>query len=312
MDYSITPNFRPSIQAGLKLPVRSAYIQYLKEVDGAESKSVEDVVSLNGLNVRFQVDVNMGDIYPRAQIDICNANRETREFLTNYFYYRDPDKSSHIIRLYAGYIEPGKTWRDTPYIFSGNVLFTTITKPPDVWTCIQSIYDRSKSGLSVQEWGIKGTVSTSQMLAAAASRLGLELSMSSTPPGSITGFVASGDGNELLRRLRWYVPGYLVYIRDDKLVVEKKNRDVPAPGETVWEIRADTGMVEIPQFNALGASVTVLLNPVMRPGDWINLSSIHQPSGSGMFRILKIRHRGELRGDPFFSELETFRPLEKA
>lgn len=307
-DYSITTNFRPEIQNTRKLPRRSAYVEYYQEDD----YGVGQFIALPGLNVRFSVTINMGNTYPQAQIDVCNLRRETREFLVNYFNMADPRFTKRVVRLYAGYLrnEAGAE-TDTPFLFAGNVLFTTLTPPPDIWLCMQTLYDKGGWD-AAQEWKINGLVPIKDVYRIAAERMGYAAKIEDAPAGDILNFTASGDGKALLRRLRAISRKHAVYVADGQLIVKLVNANQPAPGEAVWECRADTGMIDIPKMNYRGADVTMLLNPDIHPGDWINLQSIHQPSASGLYRVWQVKHYGELRGDAFYSKLETYRPANSA
>lgn len=309
MDYAKTPNFRPSVQNSLKLPSRSAYvsIEYnFDDSDEADDFVLEDGMKvLYGLNTRFNVEYNMGNVYPRAQIDVCNASREVRDYLTNYT--RIQHRNKRIVELRAGYLQPGDDWHDTPLLFTGYVIFTFFTAPPDIWTCMQTV-NQNDAALSKQEWTVKGTITRRQLLEIGAAKLGLKFDSPDKLDGTVENFQSSGDGKRLLRDLQLACPNYAVYIDGGTLKAVFKERDEPMPGETVWTIREDTGLVGIPSVVPKGVDCEVLLNPKIRPGDWINLQSVHQPVASGLYRILKLRHHGELRGTEFYTALETTRP----
>jgi len=310
MDYKATPNFRPAVQNTRKLPVRSAWVRVEYESRGEDrgGADVSEEVDFYGLNTRFNVEINPGNFYPRAQIDVCNLSRQYRDYLTNYRRFQTPEL--RFIRLYAGYIQDGESRDNTPELFSGSVVFTSFTNPPDIWTCMEVLH-RHQSAMSEQEWLVKGTVPRKNILEQAAARMGLKLDLQDTPPNNASNFQSSGDGKRLLRDLQLLCPGYAVFIRNGALTVYEKKRDQPGPGETVWVVREDTGLVGIPSaILPKGVDCDLILNPAILPGDWMKLESVHQPLASGLYRILRVRHHGELRGNDFFTSLETTRPVK--
>ena len=309
-DYNKFPGFRPSIQAGRKLPIRSAYMEY-KDKAG-------QWVSLPGLNVRFSVTENIGNIYPAAQIDVCNLTREEREFLTNYFHMANPDYAGKLVRIHAGYIKSAEDWENTPALFTGNVEFTRFTPPPDIWLCMSLIYRLAASGQQREEWTMRGTHTVAEILSVGAKKLELKVdfrgtSQSELSKRTLTNFAMSGDGKLLLRKLQMSTPGYSVFINDDKLIVAKKGKEKPEKdADKVWEVAPDTGLIGIPDIQPQGIFCTTLLNPEMRPGDWVKLTSLHQALGDGYFQIMQVQHEGELRGNDFYTRIQTRRPTLRA
>lgn len=309
-DYTKFPNLHPTIQNGKKMPIRSAFVQFYEGDENGEPRGGAPIVSLNGLNTRFSVEENFGGCFPKATIEVCNTNNATRDFLTNYMNFRDLQYSRRVVRLYAGYLQPGQGWKDTPYIFGGNVLFTKFTEPPDIWISMDVIYKEIASALMPQQWSIKGVSNATDILTECAKRLKVGLNIRDTPPQSITNFRADGDGKRLLRQLRNYFVGYAIYITpDNKLTITKITRDAPAPGETIWAAREDTGMVGIPIVERWGVELKMLLNADMKPGDWVKLTSKNQPMADSLYRIRRVTHSGELRGNDFFTSIEAYRPL---
>ncbi len=307
MDYSKTPNFRPAVQNSRKLPIRSAFVQLADYPDIGDDDGPGKIdLDLAGLNVRFNVVINPGNLYPRAQIDICNLSREHREYLTNYVYYQNPDLRH--IRLFAGYLQEKEPRQKTPLIFSGDVLFTSFTPAPDIWTCMTLVHHNAKA-LAKQEWSLPGITFKQTVLEMAAVKMGLLFEPMDPVLGEVMNFSISGGGKKLLRDMQLLCPGYAVFIQDDTLTVYDKKRDEPGPGETVWVVREDTGLVGIPSaVLPKGIDCDLIMNPAILPGDWMKFESIHQPTASGYYRITRVRHHGELRGNDFLTSIETVRP----
>lgn len=309
IDYDKFPNLHPSIQNGRVLPVRSAYVQYVEGDENGNAKSGAPLISLDGLNTKFVVEENLGNMYPAAQISVCNVKDATRDFLTNYMNFKDQQFNKRLIRLYAGYLQPGQSWKDTPLMFEGNVRFTRFTEPPDIWLNMDVLFKYSSSVLKPQEWGISGTANAEEILTAAAKRLNVGLDIRDMPPNSVRNFTASGDGARLMKQLRDTFPGYAVFISaENKLTTIHTKRTAPAKGEITWSVREDTGMIGQPIVEYWGVELTTLLNPVMHPGDWIKLVSKNQPSASGRYCIRRITHTGELRGSEFYTKIEAYYP----
>ena len=309
IDYSKFPNLHPAIQAGRKLPVRSAYVQYCEGDANGDAKPGEPLISLEGLNTRFTVEENFGNVYPAAQISVCNLNDASRDFLTNYMNFKDQQLNKRLIRLFAGYLQPGQTWKDTPLLFEGNVRFTRFTEPPDIWMNMDVLFKYSASALKPQEWSIKDTANAEEILTKAAKQLNVGLDIRDMPTQSVKNFSASGDGARLMKQLRDTFPGYAVFISDaNKLTVIHTKRTEPKKGEITWSVREDTGLIGQPIVEYWGVEVTTLLNPAMHPGDWIKLVSKNQPAATGRYCIRRLTHTGELRGNEFYTKIEAFYP----
>ena len=308
MDYGKFPNLRPEVQDSRVLAQRSVFVDYYESDDKGEPTGKTPIVTLHGLNTKFTVTENIGNFYPKAQIGVCNVKATTRDFLTNYMNFSDLHYSKRVLRLYAGYLQPGEDWHKTPYLFGGNIMYTRFTEPPDIWLNMEVLYKNRVSALTSQEWTLKGTQTSETVLRESAKRLNLGLDIRDMPPYSFTNFTATGDGKALLRQLRYSMPNYAVFVNNGALTVIARDRKRPAPGETIWQVREDTGMIGIPVVETWGVELTTLLNPNMHPGDWVNLVSQHQPAASGIYIILSITHSGELRGKEFYTKIQAYYP----
>lgn len=109
--------------------------------------------------------------------------------------------------------------------------------------------------------------------------------------------------------------GAMMYI-EDGVVNLIKAEDVP-PGEVI-ELSPASGLIGTPTQTQTGISGKCLLNPRLKLGGLVKISSqyINQAEGSlgsyqvplasnGQYRIIKLTHSGDTRGNTWYSEFEA-------
>lgn len=307
-NFTNIPNLAPTVQNGRQLKIRSAYIEFYEGDENGQLATGTTIVTLQGLNTRFNVEENFGNFFPKASVGVCNLNQESRDFLTNYMNMKDLQFNKRIMRLYAGYLDPDDMSKQTPYIFGGNVMYTRFSDPPDIWFDMDVVYNNVASVLQSVEWTHKGKATSTEILQECAEKLKVGIDIRDTPKETVTNFTASGDGQSLMKQLRNTFLNHAIFISNGNLVVLEKERETPAPGETVWEMREDTGMIGLPVVEYWGVEIQCLLNPAIHPGDWIKLYSVNQPKANGTYHVRRVTHHGELRGTEFCTRLEAFYP----
>lgn len=128
------------------------------------------------------------------------------------------------------------------------------------------------------------------------------------------GKVLFGRASEYYRQIA-KGEGAMMYI-DDGTVNLIKAEDIP-PGEIV-ELTPASGLVETPTQTQTGISAKCLLNPRLKIGNLVKINSqdINQAERSfdswqrplasnGQYRIIKLKHTGDTRGNAWYSEIEA-------
>lgn len=291
--------FKAAEQFPRKLPERKAFF-LIKQ--GNESS--DKYLKLDGLNVRFHVKNLMDNLTPTADFAICNLNRTEAEYITKLFSYYSNKTESREIRFYAGYDS------DVFELFDGDVLRTVFSPPPDIWISFQALHDYN---LLVQptEWMLKGSYPLKFIFAEVARRLKLVLKYDATSGKMIKDFTASGSVKTLMQQLAQLDSTVFVWRIGKTIYVADKNPKDFEQKKATWRINEKTGMLEIPQFDPYGATVTTVLNPFIVPGQYAILESRFQPSGNGKYQILSVEHQGELRGNQFETKIRLFRDNTK-
>lgn len=149
-----------------------------------------------------------------------------------------------------------------------------------------------------------------QVLAYCARSMGLALGNTDTQSGVLTkplyqGWTVSGTASTELDRILRAV-GYGYSIQDGVLQILNPNQSVT---QQIQELTPETGLIGSPEIGSptqkgkpQTLKVRSLLMPLARPGGRVHLRSERY---NGVFRMLKVTHEFDVRGGPWYSDLET-------
>jgi hypothetical protein len=132
---------------------------------------------------------------------------------------------------------------------------------------------------------------------------------------NLNGLSFSGPAKELLNKLSDDY-GFYWSIQDNQFVTQ--DRESYDDANTVIEVNKNTGMLGSPTITEIGANVKILLNPDAQPYRAFRIESTSAqlavgnlffrkdlPTlGEGFFRINKVTHNGDTRGNNWYSTLE--------
>ena len=301
--------FNPLVQNTLKLPKRRAWIEIAKlaERDVIEEYKFE---KLDGLNIKFSVE-SCGFVFPTANISVCNLSQDNIDYLMNFFAIpMNRSFANRVIRLYVGYDDTAKC------IFEGNVVETSLTSPPDMWFNFKAIFrvDALYSSLKIS---LNNELSIKECYQAVADKLNMTLDWQATSEKKLACFVKDGSANNIFDELRKIdeTVGMTVYSHfsgeNNGIIrtydVLQNNGEINNPD---WvkriKIAPNTGLLGVPKFNCFGGQISCVLNPNINYLDIVELNNIYQKAGNGEYRVVKVTHTGELRGNEFKTVLDLF------
>ncbi len=279
------------------MPKRYARIEVEvgKKKDEKSKTITYDLQSFEGLNVRFNITKRRGSTMNRAEIAICNLKTSTVEYLTTINALGKDQEERKVIRLFAGYED------NAGQIFEGDIIRALPSAPPDVWItakCLSGYHNN----MQLVTLDLKSGVSPKQICNLVAKQLGLGLSWKCTSKKQLDQFKYQGPMTKAIEEIN-QIGGLVAYQDDDFLVVEDENMTAPTEGELIKTYSLESGLIGLPEPDVFGVKFRVLLDPTLKCGQAVRLESKQIPAANGVYYIYSLTHRGELRAEPFYTEL---------
>lgn len=253
---------------------------------------------LSDIDIQFSIEKHMGAVMNEANITIYNLTREDIEYLTTFTSQWIAYKQRKRIRIFAGYSDTS-----VGLIFDGDIIEALPTIPPDI-----ALRCKARSGAYNNSTMISKSVTepiyVKDLLKQAGSWTGLTINDHTTTDRKIGGFYYTGSVTQLIGQLN-DIPDIIAYEDDGNLwVVDKKNTDT---GLQMRVINKNSGMIEMPQPDALGIEVKVLLDPAIKLGQQIKVESEMIPACNGVYTVYELKHTGHLRGNEFYTDIKARR-----
>jgi len=234
-----------------------------------------------------------------CEITIYNLDRATQDYILTETTPYNFNKTRKTLILKAGRKSYGTT-----VIFVGNIVYSSVTQPPDVGVtlkCLTSNYLKT----TVITRNQPATTTLEQITSAIAQDLGVRAQFQATNKtiGNYNFAGASLQQLELLAAM-----GQLnVFIDDDTLVVKDAGT---ALRSTVRDLSASTGLIGIPEFTERGVRVKFFIDNKTVLGGSINLHSEKYPSANGVYVIYQLGFIITNRLTPFYYIADCFRIRE--
>lgn len=259
---------------------------------------------LDGIEVRFDVAKFMSSVMNKATIDICNLARSDIEFLTTYTSQYVAINQRKRIRLLAGYADTGT---GAALIFDGDIIEARPTNPPDIWLHCQALsgYYNNKDNIS---YSYIGETPATDIIKDTADKLELSLVDGTIKAAEnikkLVNWEFTGPKTQIISELN-QIGDYEIFEDDGKLIVTDYN----SPRYDIDEVFIDEsrGMIGIPNPDAVGVSLRVLLDNTLKIKQRIYLQSDAIPSASGRYWIYEMHHKGDLRGNDFYTDIKARR-----
>ena len=253
---------------------------------------------LEGIDVKFSISKYMGVVMNEATIDIYNLAKEDIEYLTTFtsqFIAYDKRKR---IRIFGGY-------KDTSVglLFDGDIVEAIPTSPPDIILRCKAMTGHYGNSTIISK-SITQPITVKDLLKQASGWIGRDINDYTTSNKKIDGFYYTGAETQLIGQIN-NIPDITCFEDDGALtVVDSKNPNIQKGTRL---INSSSGMIDIPQPDALGIKVKILLDPDIRLGQTIKIESSSIPACNGLYWIYEFSHRGHLRGTEFYTEISARR-----
>lgn len=231
-----------------------------------------------------------------AEITIYNLDRATQDYILTETSPYNANWTPKSVTLEAGRQSYGTT-----VIYMGNVVYASITQPPDVGItlkCLTSNFLKSSIVARTQP----GTTTLQQIAQAVAQDTNLLLEFQATNK-DVSNYSYAGSTVQQIEALA-ALGAYNVFIDDDKLIV--KNAGEPLTG-SIKSLSASTGMIGIPEFTERGIRVKFFIDNKTVLGGAINLTSDAYPAANGVYIIYQLAFIITNRLTPFYYIADCFR-----
>jgi hypothetical protein len=254
---------------------------------------------LEGIDVKFKIDLPMSAVMTKADISICNLTRDDIEYLTTYTSQWIALTQRKRIRLFAGYADA----LPIEMVFDGDIINAIPTAPPDIW-----LECKAQSGNygSTQMFSRSVLVPSSikSVMTEASGWVGKELEWRATSEKQIQKFDFSGSYTKLVDKLNG-LDDVIVFEESDKLIAVDRN--APVRDGFIREISEQSGMIGVPKIDNIGIEAQLFLDTRIKRGDTVHLTSKRVPAADGLYYVYNITHEGHLRGQNWYTTVKARR-----
>lgn len=231
-----------------------------------------------------------------AEVIIANLDRSTQDYLLTETSPFNLNRTPKSVTIEAGRVSYG-----TSVIYSGNIVTSMLTQPPDVGITLKCLTGNFIKG-SVISRNQSSQTSLKQICSQIAQDTNTILNFQASDR-SIANYAFSGASLKQIDAIN-AMGNINAYIDNNQLVV--KNAFVPTNAPTKI-LSAASGMVGIPEFTEQGIRVKYLLDNVTTLGGRLRINSKIYPACNGDYVIYKLGFQIATRDVPFYYIAEASR-----
>jgi hypothetical protein len=231
-----------------------------------------------------------------CEVKISNLDKPTRDFLMTATTPFNLKKTPKTVTIKAGRVSYGTT-----KIFSGEVVASSISQPPDITITLKCLTKNFQQG-NIISTNQSATASVKQIATNASNLLGTVLNYQALDK-NVSNYSYNGPTLKQVDKLN-ELGSFNAYIDDDVLVVKDFNKPL---SNKVKVLSLETGMIGVPQFTEEGIQVTYLLDNVTVLGGMLRIQSRIYPACNGDYCIYKLGFEIATRETPFYYTAEAKR-----
>ena len=258
-----------------------------------------------GLDFKFEVK-KYGNIYSKFSVGILGLNSSNINAMTVYNPV-DAANQGREIRVFAGYEADGVP----SMICKGTVMNAMPTPPPEMWMNFECM-PFLKNKIPINDVEPMYNKPISEVAKKICDMMGFKYFWRSLNVKESTkiNFNFTGCRDTALTKLAEGL-NLVVILGDnnDVYFYDKKAWNVvplPRPID-IPIINIESGLLMVGNVDATGAKIRVRLNDTYSLYSWIKLESKLIPKASGYYFVLSKTHKGHLRGEEWYTELELIR-----
>lgn len=236
---------------------------------------------------------NAGD----CQLQIDNISQITRNNIITQTSPLNPLRAPVEMSLLVGRKSFG-----TFVLFSGGILATNPTQPPDIGLIAKSLT------LSLQltnpvNLTMPVTSNLSTIAQQVANQLGVKLDFQATDK-QINNYSFTGAALKQVGKIA-DAGNYVAFVDNDTLVVLDNGK---SRNQSPILVNSMTGMVGVPEITETGVRVRMLISNEIRIGDQIKVESTINPAANGVYNIFQLHFEVASRDTPFYWIMECKAP----
>ena len=231
-----------------------------------------------------------------AEITIYNLNRQTQDFILTETSPYNFNRTPKTIRLEAGRVSYGAS-----LIYSGNVVSSKPSQPPDIGVTMKCLTGNFYKGLMVSN-GMAGSVPLSVIARRVAADLNTRLIFQTTDR-NIANYAYTGAALKQVEQLG-ALGNINAFVDNATLVLQTVGLPL---SNTISVVSAETGMVGIPELTERGVKVKFLLDNRTVLGGGLDVKSVMYPAANGSYVIYKLGFEIANRDTPFYYIAEGLR-----
>lgn len=229
-------------------------------------------------------------------VKLANLEKATQDYILTMTSPYNLNKTPKRIIVSAGRVSYGVT-----QIYSGNIVSSIISQPPDVVITLKCLTGNFQKG-NIVATSQAGTANLSQISEGVANSLGVRLNFQANDK-PIANYNFSGGALKQVDKLNQ--TGLInAFVDDDTLIVQNVN--VPLTGP-IRVVDLDNGMIETPEMTAQGIKVKYFLDNISRVGGGLQVKSQRYPAANGTYVIYKLGFEIANRAEPFYYTAEASR-----
>lgn len=231
-----------------------------------------------------------------CEIKLTNLDKQTSDFIlteTSPFNLNRTPKRAVV--------DAGRESYGTTRIFSGNIIRSSISQPPDKTITLKCLTANFQKGNIIAR-NQAGSVALSQLAKQVAADVGMALNFQAQDK-QIANYTYSGAALNQVDKLNEL--GLIsAYIDDDILIV----KDLTKPLTNVARVlNVESGMIGIPEITDQGIKVKFLLDNQTKVGGLLQVQSSVYPAVNGNYMVYKLNFEIASRDTPFYYIAEAKR-----
>ena len=258
-----------------------------------------------GLDFKFEVK-KYGNIYSKFSVGILGLNSSNINAMTVYNPV-DAVNQGREISVFAGYEADGVP----AMICKGTVMNAMPTPPPEMWMNFECM-PFLKNKIPIDDVEPMYNKPISEVAKKICDMMGFKYFWRSLNVKESTkiNFNFTGCRDTALTKLADGL-NLVVILGDNNDVYfydKKAWNTIPIPRPIdIQIINIESGLLMVGNVDATGAKIRVRLNDTYSLFSWIKLESKLIPKASGYYFVLSKTHKGHLRGEEWYTELELRR-----
>lgn len=251
---------------------------------GGRLKTYSSPLSITVTGTRFG-----NSLQNQAEVVLENLDRATQDYILTETSPYNLNGSPKLITVEAGRVSYG-----TALVYSGNVVTSYITQPPDIGIVLKCLTGNFVKG-NILNRAQPGLAPFKQICAQIAQDTGTILNFQAENK-NIANYAFSGSAPDQVDLIGTF-GGVNAFIDNNTLVV--KDAFIPLTN-TLRILSAETGMIGIPEFTEQGIRVKFLLDNKTTLGGSLRIISRQYPATNGDYVIYKLGFQIATRDVPFY------------